>query len=301
MTQSGKLGRRDTVLVAIACLAWGGNFFTSKLALREFPPLMFTALRLMLLGSLLVAFVKRPPKGQWPRLIAVGLCNGVLHFGIGFWALRQSTNLASPSIVLQSYVPISALLAWGLLGERFDRRTGAAIVVSFLGVLVLGFDPAVLQSPAALAMMLVSATFLALGTVLMRRLTGLDVFSQQGWTVLIAIGPLLGLSLWLEPVSVAMLRSATWVAWAGVAYSAVLASLVGHGIFFVLTQRHPVAQVTPWLLVSPLITTVLGIVFLHDQVGARLWLGAAMVLGGVIGVATRKSSEEIAASAEVLS
>jgi O-acetylserine/cysteine efflux transporter len=278
-------------LVAVACVAWGGNFFTSKLALREFPPLLFTGLRLALLGLLLVAFVKRPPKGQGWRLIAVGLCNGVLHFAIGFWALRQSVTVASPSIVLQSYVPISALLAWAMLGERLDGRRSVAIAVSFLGVMVLGFDPVVLQTPMALAMMLVSAFFLSLGTVLMRPLKGLDVFSQQGWTAIIAVGPLFGLSLLLEPVGVAMLREASWVAWAGVVYSAVIASLVGHGIFFVLTQRHPVAQVTPWLLISPLLTTLLGIVFLHDQIGPRVWLGTAMVLGGVGVVATRKRVE----------
>ena len=48
------------------------------------------------------------------------------------------------------------------------------------------------------------------------------------------------------------------------------------------------AQITPWLLVSPLLTTVLGIVFMNDQVGPRLWIGAAMVLSGVGVVGTRK-------------
>jgi len=33
--------------------------------------------------------------------------------------------------------------------------------------------------------------------------------------------------------------------------------------------------------------TLLGIVFLHDQVGPRLWLGGAMVLGGVMAIGLR--------------
>ena len=282
LTQAGGLRGRDFALIALICLAWAGNFLTSKLALQEFPPLLFTALRLCLLSLLLAKFLKRPASAQWPRLIAVALCNGVLHFGLSFWSLKLSKTLASPSILMQSHVPMGALLAWWLLGERFDWRTGAAIALSFAGVLVLGLDPVVMQSPTALAMMLVSAFFLALGTVLMRNLTGLDVFSQQGWTAVIGVGPLLLASALLEPNWGVAITRATWVGWAGIGYAAIIASLVGHGLFYTLMQRHPVALVTPYVLATPLLATILGIVFLHDKNGPRLWLGGAMVLSGVL-------------------
>lgn len=282
-----RLGGRDLFLVSLICLAWAGNFLTSKLALREFPPLLFTGLRLGLLAVLLIPFLKRPPSGQWPRLIVVALCNGVLHFGLSFWALSLSRTIASPAIVMQSYVPMATLLAWWMLGERFHWRTGAAIALSFLGVLVLGFDPAVLHSPTALLLMLVSAMFLATGTVLMRNLKGLDPYSQQGWSALIAVLPLLGCSALIEPDMRAAIVNASWVAWAGVIYAAIIASLLGHGLYYVLLQRHPVAQITPYLLATPLLATLLGIFFLHDTVGPRLWLGGAMVLGGVLAIGLR--------------
>ena len=41
-----RFGRRDGLLVAVVCVAWAGNFLFSKVALREFPPLICTALRL---------------------------------------------------------------------------------------------------------------------------------------------------------------------------------------------------------------------------------------------------------------
>ena len=281
------LGGRDQFLVSLICVAWAGNFITSKLALHEFPPLLFTALRLCLLSLLLASLIKRPAVGQWPRLAAVAVCNGVLHFGLSFWALSLSATIASPAIVMQSYVPMAALLAWWLLGERFHWRTGAAIALSFTGVLVLGFDPTVLDRPAALLLMLVSALFLAIGTVLMRGLRGLDMISQQGWTAVIGVGPLLLSSALMEPHMGRVIASASWVAWFGVGYAALVASLVGHGLYYKLMQRHPVAQVTPYLLAAPLLATLLGIVFLHDQVGPRLWVGGAMVLGGVLAIGLR--------------
>ena len=97
-----RIGGRDLFLVSLICLAWAGNFLTSKLALLEFPPLLFTGLRLGMLAILLIPFLKRPPSGLCPRLIVVALFNGVLHFGLSFWALSLSSTLASPAIVSSS-------------------------------------------------------------------------------------------------------------------------------------------------------------------------------------------------------
>lgn len=282
---------RDLLLALLVCLVWAGNFLTSALALRDMPPLLFTGLRLAVLALLLAAFLRRPAKGQWPRLLVIALCVGVLHFGLSFWALKLAGNLSSPAIVMQSYVPMSVLLAWGLLGERFGWRTGAAVALSFGGVLVLGFDPLVLANPASLLMMLVSAFFLALGTVLMRGLGGVSRYGMQAWTAVIGVGPLLGLSLWLEPGGFASLGTLGWVPWFGILYAAVAASLVGHGIYYSLIQRHPVAKVMPWLLLTPLLAMGLGIAFFGDRPGPKLWLGGAMVLGGILVIALRTQAK----------
>src|SRR5690606_31831552 len=250
-------------------------------------PFLFTALRFALLALPLLYWLKRPAKGQWPRLIAVCLCIGVVHFGLSFAALKMAGNLSSPAIVLQSYVPMTALLAWAVLGERFAWRTGMAIALSFSGVLVLGFDPLVLERPLALLLMLVSALFLAIGTVLMKPLRGLDAYSQQGWTALVSVVPLLAISALIEPGAFAQLREATWIGWFGVAYAAFVSSLLGHGLYYVLVQRHPIALVTPWLLLTPVFAVILGIVFWGDRPGPQLWIGGTMVLGGVLMIALR--------------
>lgn len=278
---------RDLVLVLIICLAWAGNFLTSAHAMREIPPLLFTALRFVLLALPLLYWMKRPAAGQWPRLIAVALCVGVLHFGLSFTALKLAGDLSSPAIVMQSYVPMTALLAWVVLGERFGWRTGLAIAVSFAGVLVLGFDPLVLDKPMSLGLMLVSGLFLAIGTVLMKGLRGLDVVSQQGWTAVISVLPLLALSMLFEPGAIARLPSVSWVGWVGALYAAFVSSLLGHGLYYVLVQRHPVAQVTPWLLLTPVLAVGLGVLFWGDRPGPRLLLGGVMVLGGVLIIALR--------------
>ena len=284
---------KHIALVLLICIAWGGNFLASALALRELPPFLFTALRLALLIPLLAPWLRRPMPGQWLRLIGVGLSTGVLHFGLSFWSLQLAGNLASPAILMQAYVPMATLLAVIFLAERIGWRTAVGIGVSFGGVLILGFDPEVLESPQSLVLMLISALFLAIGTVLMRGLTGLTPMSQQCWIAIIGVVPLLLLSLLLEHEQISALHSASWVAWFGVAYAAVIASVLGHGLFYWLVQRHPVSTVTPYLLFSPVIALVLGVAFYDDHPGPRLLIGGTMVLGGVLAIALRTRSRGV--------
>ena len=182
---------------------------------------------------------------------------------------------------------MSVVLAWWVLGERFGWRTGVGVGVSFAGVLVLGFDPMVLERPAALFVMMGSSLMVAIGTVLMRGLKDVRMVDQQGWTAVLSLLPLLAISAVFEPGSFAALRDASAIAWGAAIYAAVFSSLLGHGVFYWLVQRHPVATVTPYLLLTPVLAVLLGILFWGDRPGPALWIGGAMVLGGVLVVALR--------------
>lgn len=287
MTASAGLRGRDLALALLICLCWAVNFLTSAHALQEIPPFLFTALRMAIVVLILAAFMRPPPRAQWPRLASIALFTGVLHFGTSFLALQLAGNLSSPAIVTQTYVPMAMLLAWWWLGERFAWRTGLGITLSFAGVMVLGFDPMVLDRPLALAVMLFSSLMVAIGTVLMRRLSGIGMVDQQGWTAALSVLPLLAISALVEPGGFSALREASWIGWGGALYAAVFASLLGHGLFFWLVQRHPVAQVTPYLLMTPVFAVLLGIVFWGDRPGPAMWIGGAMVLGGVLLIAIR--------------
>ncbi|MBS0216740.1 MAG: DMT family transporter [Proteobacteria bacterium] len=285
---AGELRGRDIALLMLVCLTWACNFLTSAIALREVPPILFTALRFILLLIPLLPLMRRPPHGQWPRLIASSPLIGVLHFTLGFVSVKLAGQLASPAILMQSYVPMTPLLAWWLLGERFGWRTGLAIATSFVGVLVLGLDPDVLAKPMASVAMLVAALMLAIATIVMKGQSGISVWSQQGWMAALSIIPLLALSAWLEPGAFAQLPHASWKAWFGVAFAAYVSSLLGHGLYYTLVQRRPVAQLMPWLLLVPVFAIALGIAFYGDRPGARVWIGGALVLGGVFAIAIRQ-------------
>ena len=168
--------------------------------------------------------------------------------------------------------------------------------VTFLGLLVCALTNQMSKSMyhserlmlVALIAMLCSAFALAIGTVWMKGLEGFDMANQQGWMAAISLLPLLAISHLIEPGSLAALPQASWKAWSGVAFAALGSSLLGHGLYYVLIKRHPVAQMMPWLLLVPVLAVALGVLFWGDRPGMRVWIGGAMVLGGILVIALRR-------------
>jgi O-acetylserine/cysteine efflux transporter len=113
------------------------------------------------------------------------------------------------------------------------------------------------------------------------------VLNFQAWTALIALPAMLVASLLTETGQWESIRSATWQDWAPVFYSALVASIVGHGLFFWLVQKHPVSAVMPYLQMTPVFAVLFGIVIWGDEPGWRLYLGGAAVIAGILIITLR--------------
>lgn len=270
------------------CLIWAGNFVASAVAVDHLPPFTVTALRFAVVLTLLFPFLRRPRPGQWINLAIACWCMGALHFGLIFMALERSADVSSVAILMQVYVPISTILAVLILGERIGWRTVSGIALAFAGVLVVGLDPVVLAQLDVLAMVLASAFSLGLGTIFMRRIQGVGLFSFQAWNALLSLVPLAILAFLIES-PVETLAATPWSspAFPAIAYSAIGASIIGHGTFYWLIQRHEVNAVTPYLLLVPILAVLLGVALRGDEPGVRLLTGGAMVIGGVLWVTIR--------------
>jgi O-acetylserine/cysteine efflux transporter len=287
---------RDLTLILVICIVWAGNFIAGSFGMRHFSPFLFMILRFVLLLLILLPFLRRPPPGQWIRLIAVCLLIGGLHFTLMFWALARSGDVSSVAIVQQTYIPMAVILAMFLMKERAGWKTLAATLLAFLGVLVVGFDPLVLKQTDVLAITLISALFQALGSIYQRGIRGIGVLNFQAWTAVIALPLLLAATLLTEQGQWETLKTAPWQGWSSVAYSAIMASIVGHGLFFYLVQRHPVTSVMPYLQITPVIAVVFGILIWGDQPGARTLIGGSLVIIGILFITLRAREKTMGAS-----
>jgi len=268
-------------------VVWGFNFIAVATVLEHLPPITFAAIRFLIVLAVLIPFVRVPARGQWPRLAAICLLAGALHFGFLFFALRWAENVSSVAILLQTYVPMTTILGLFFLDEKIGWRTAVAIVIAFGGVLVVSLDPIVFARLDSVSAALVAALCMAAATVMMRGLRGVDALAYQGWMALMSIPALAPLALVLEPGAWRLAFDLPAEAWGGLLYSALAASIVGHGLMFWLVQRNPVSAVTPHLLMAPVFAVVFGVVVWGDALSVRLVVGACLVLGGVLTVALR--------------
>ena len=281
------LSIRDLTLALLICIVWAGNFTAAAQGMQHFSPFMFMILRFLLVLTLLLPFVRLPPPGQWGFLVLVCLFIGGLHFTLMFWALARSDDVSSVAIIQQMFIPIAVILAIPLIGEQVGWITLSAVLVSFLGVLIVGLDPMVLRQLDVLAITLVSALAQALGSIYQRRISGMTVMNFQAWTAIITLPILVAATLIFEQGQIETLRTARWEHWAAVCYSAVLASIVGHGLFFFLVQRHPVSVVMPYLQLTPVLAVVIGVLIWGDRPGWRLLVGGFLVIASILLITLR--------------
>lgn len=283
-----------TILMSI-CLIWGFNFVAGAKGTQQFSPLMFMVLRFVLLLILTLPFLRLPPVAQWPRMAAAALSIGSVHFCFLFWALKRSSDVSSVAIVQQTYVPIAVLLAVIMLGESIGWRRALSIGLAFLGVLILGFDPHVLSQPDALVLALLSAFFQALGSIFLRGIVGVSAMNFQAWTAILSLPLLFTLSLILEGGQLESIRTAQPLHWASVAFTAIGASVAGHGLFYYMAQRHPISTIMPYMLMMPVFAVMFGVLVWGDRPGWRLLVGGCLVLTGIllITLRTRRKVEKI--------
>ena len=138
---------------------------------------------------------------------------------------------------------------------------------------------------AALLLCLCAACSWAVGNVVVRALKVPGGLSLTIWSALVAPVPLLLLSLLVDgPDGVsAGLSAFGWKALVSTAYTAVLASFVGYGVWNSLLARYPSSQVVPWVLLVPPVGILSAWLCLGETPGmAELAGGAVLVLGVLV-------------------
>jgi len=268
-------------MVLLANFAWGVNFIAGKIGTAEFQPLLFTALRFLILLILLLPWLK-PAPGMMKPLLRVAFLLGVLHFGMIFTGLHAGGNIASIAITTQLYVPFSAILATSFLREKISLLSIFSIALAFGGVMVIGFDPIVFNHLGAILWVTGAAFVMAVATILMRQCPNLGVLRLQAWIAAVACPSLLLLSAIFESDQLQILANAHIIDFLTPLYSAVGASIIGHGIVYYLLGRYPVSIVTPLLLPTPIIATFLGVFIFGDTLGWKMVVGGTMTLLGVL-------------------
>ncbi len=278
-----------TLQLLFVVLIWGLNFSVSKWALRELPPLGFTALRFALASLLLLAALAwkegsvRPPPGGVPRLALLGVVGNSVYqvcFILGL-SLTTATN---SSLVLASMPAVVAGLGAVFGIERLSARGAQGLVLATVGVVMV---------VAARGISFGSATFrgdaLTFGAVVcwagftigVRRLAlPMSALAITTWTMVFGTPVLIALGL---PSLLRMDWGAvSGVAWAGLVYSSALSLVVAYVLWNNSVRVVGSSQTAVFACITPLVAMGSAILMLGERPLPVQLLGTAAVLGGVL-------------------
>jgi O-acetylserine/cysteine efflux transporter len=279
---------QDLLLLIGITFVWGLNLITSKVGVDEIPPILFTFLRFVIVAIVLVPVLRIQP-GQMSAVVVAALLSGALSFALNFAAIRRATNISSIAIAGQLSVPFATLMSVALLGETVRWRRWTGILLSFVGIVIMGFDPQIGDRWESLALVIASAFVGALGLIAVKKLRGFTPLELLAWTVWISLPVLFLTTVRVEqPDFVQLLHDVTWKGWASLAFAAIGASLIAHTGYFHLVQRYPVTSVAPLTTLSPVFSVIFGVLLLGDQLTSRIVLGGICTLVGVLIITLRE-------------
>lgn len=284
MPANSPLSGLERLAILAIILTWGLNNAAAKVATAHLPPMMVGGLRFALALLFLFPFIK-PPFPEPKRLLAIILLSGPIHFALVYIAFGMGKSLSPLVVASQLWIPFTAVAAWRMLGESMRPAAVAGLVIAFVGVAWMSLDPHGIGDLPAIALVVIASGCWAVATVLVRQTPGVKPLKVQGVTALFAAPILIAMSFGFEPRVVERVTTAPPLAWACVAFAGVVSTIGASALLFWLVQRREAGRVTPYFLLTPLVSCTIGILFMGDHVSPQLIIGGAATMVGVALVA----------------
>jgi len=277
------VNRRDCLLAALVATVWGFNFVVIDWGMDGVPPLLFLALRFLLVIVPAILFVPRPD-ASWRTITLIGCFMSLGQFGFLYVGMAAGMPPGLAALVLQAQVIFTILIAAGLLDERPTPGQLAGVVLGTVGLVVVAVGRGGEVPLVALLLCLAGALSWGVGNVVARAARVSGGLSLTVWSALVVPVPLLALSLLVDgPAAVADgLGALGWEAGVSTLYTAGLASLLGYGIFTALLGRNPSSAVVPWVLLAPVVAMGSAWALLDQRPNGAEALGGLLLVSGVL-------------------
>ncbi len=269
------------------CFFWGTTYVAIRMSLESFPPLMMVSLRYLISGAVLMAGVlaARAPLPTGPELRRTAL-NGVLVLGIGNGALGFA-ELWIPSGLAALVLTLSPFWLLGLNATLPPREPVRP--ATWLGLLVGLGGAALLVGPGALAGGIQGGMvkgFVVLQLAMLGWNAG-SLFQRRMPTRAhpIVCGAVQQLAAGLACAPLALLAGGPihWSARGAGAllYLVIFGSIVGYSAYVLAMARLPVAVVSLYNYVNPVVAVCLGWAFYREPFGLREAVAMLLIFLGV--------------------
>tara|TARA_B100000575_G_scaffold216386_1_gene177028 strand:+ start:126 stop:953 length:828 start_codon:yes stop_codon:yes gene_type:complete len=232
----------------------------------DVPPILMGGLRMLVVFLCLIPFwkFKIPNKKYWLPLLFFSLCMG---FFVNFFMNLSLNNsdIVSPIIIgSQLAIPFAILLSSFFLKEKVSYKKWILILVSFFGIILLGFDPLIRNEIFALFLISFMAFFYASAQVFSRYLKDLEVTQTNAIMGLTGFLFLIIASYFFEGEIVKNVVNISFQSWILILHSGILVSIGAHMSMFYLYRIYPVNKIFPFYALFPVVGVILTFVIFYE-------------------------------------
>jgi len=274
--------------LASVCFFWGTTYVAIKMALEMFPPIVLVAARFILSGGALLIYAKLAGHVFPPHSILIRTAlNGALTLGIanGCVVFAETFIPSGMAALFITTTPFWMTFTEAIVpgGAPLHRPTIIGMIVGFAGVAIL-IGPDALGQSADLALLwgfllLQFGNFgWATGSIFQKRLPKVSTPIITGGLQQITVG-----LLYLIPVLI--FRPELYeVSTRGVSafvYLIIFGSIVGYSSYIIALERLPIAIVSIFTYVNPLVAVILGWLIYREPFGWRQTLAMCVIFLGV--------------------
>ncbi len=280
-------------LIFLMVFFWSGNYVVGKVALREFPALLLSGLRVTLAGILMLPVYfwegRRARQDRWdredlPMLLNLGLF-GVALNQLFFVVGLSRTTVAHSSIIISVGPVLVLLIASFMKLEKMTSRKMTGMLIAMAGVVVLkvfqvepsrGLRPTWSGDSLIFLSSLAFALFTVFGKRVTRQHTSVTVntFAYVGGAV--ALAPV---TLW-QSVGFSF-GQVSLLGWTCLFYMALFPSVVSYLIYYYALTHIAASRVASFSYLQPLLATGMAVFLLNEPLTAPVVISGLAIFAGV--------------------
>jgi O-acetylserine/cysteine efflux transporter len=265
-------------------VAHGSAFPVAKLALNNsVPPILMASLRMGLVFIILIPFwkFKLPEKKFFKPMIIFSISMGVMVYVFMNLSLYHSSIISPIILGSQLAIPFGILASALILNENISTNKWLLIFSSFIGILIIFFDPKLTENYLGLFFAGLMALFFGLAQVYSRQLKELPTSMINASTGIFGFIILMIISAIFEGDIVLKIKEINLESWLLISYQAIIVSLCAHLLMFYLYKFYTVGQIFPFYSLFPIFGIILTYIVFGEVPTVMFILGGIIVISSV--------------------
>lgn len=283
MAVSTRLSSKHLLFVLLTVVVWGVNFIAIYVGLKELPPFLFCTIRFGLSAFPLVLFLPKP-KAPLKYIIAFGIFNFALQFGLLFSGIFFGLSPGLSSLVLQVQVFFSIGLAYLFFKEKPGLLKILGSLVSFVGIGIVASHVGGDVTVIGLVLTLFAAISWALGNMITKKVNAESPLALVAWGNLVAFPFMAIASYFVDGTAVIIhsIQNLSWITVCAVIYVVYISTHLGYGIWGSLLKKYPTSSIVPFTLLIPVVGFLSAAIYIGENLASwKLW-ASLLIMGGLI-------------------